>query len=230
MAANFYGISQEDWGIINYVRSSGLSHVITCTTNHTLYVAGTTTVSRHRMNGTSGLGLAVDVGGHPPNSNGLAAIFNAFLKVETQLYELIYAGPQVSFNIKAGKRVNKYSQVAHDNHVHISVKRGVILKWPGQITPQKITSYYLDGLMEGKKVKVTSIGVSTDSSGNGYSDSGIGVDKVFNASINPAIDVPKQGYTAGTVKWGNWSGQCRVIVTGARPKSQIGVNVYSLDG
>ena len=75
------------------------------------------------------MGLAVDWAGPEPSwdSQALAAIFHAFLPVEKHLAELIYAGPQVAFNIKHGRRVGKYAQAIHHNHVHIAVNRGVFL-------------------------------------------------------------------------------------------------------
>jgi hypothetical protein len=61
----------------------------------------------------------------------MGAIFRAFKPVESQLYELIYAGPQVSYNIKRGKQVAKYAVADHHDHVHVSVDRGVFIQWPG---------------------------------------------------------------------------------------------------
>ena len=76
-----------------------------------------------------GQGLAVDFAGPKPSwdSKALADIFHAFLPVEKHLAELIYAGPQIAFNIKNGVRVGKYAQAGHHNHVHIGVRRGVLL-------------------------------------------------------------------------------------------------------
>lgn len=76
-----------------------------------------------------GLGLAADWGSIPPSrdSDALADIFHAFLPVESHLAELIYAGPQVTFNIKNGRRVGKYAQDLHHNHCHVAVAKGVLL-------------------------------------------------------------------------------------------------------
>lgn len=84
-----------------------------------------------------GLGLAVDFAGLRPSwdSKELADIFHAFLPVERHLAELIYAGPQVTFNIKNGLRVGKYAQASHHNHVHIGVRQGVL---PDRLVPSFI--------------------------------------------------------------------------------------------
>lgn len=124
-------VSLEGRYIIQYLRDSAVSGTITCTTNHSLTTSAGF-VSLHVKEGTNGMGLAVDIagisGGRDTQSH--ADIFNAFLRVETQLHELIYAGPQVSFNIKRGKRVAKYATQTHHDHVHIAVAKGTLIKWP----------------------------------------------------------------------------------------------------
>lgn len=73
--------------------------------------------------------LAVDFAGPHPgrDSDDLADIFHAFIPVEKSLAELIYAGPQVTYNIKGGRRVGKYAQKLHHDHVHVAVAPGVVL-------------------------------------------------------------------------------------------------------
>ncbi|HEX2259428.1 MAG TPA: hypothetical protein VHJ40_06775 [Actinomycetota bacterium] len=117
--------SSETEAIIAYLEASGLSCRVTS-------VVRSVPPSRHAQPGTRGKGLAIDVAeiGDKGNDNDdLAAIFKAFEPVESQLYELIYAGPQVSYNIKRGKRVRKYAVADHHDHVHVAVDVGVFIAW-----------------------------------------------------------------------------------------------------
>lgn len=114
--------SPEIDGIVAYLRETGVPHRVTSTVRlNALTAAGN--VSRHAR------GLAVDFAGVRPSrdSDELADIFDAFLPVERVLAELIYSGPQVTFNIKHGQRVQKYAQNIHHDHVHVAVDPGVIL-------------------------------------------------------------------------------------------------------
>lgn len=123
---NLAGISDEDRALLQYLRdakaATRVDVVITCTTDHP---AGTT---RHLQRGTTGLGLAIDCRKRTRGLNIHKAVFDLFLPVETQLYELIYA--EASYNIKAGRRVAPYNVAEHHDHVHAAVDRGVFLRWP----------------------------------------------------------------------------------------------------
>lgn len=114
--------SPEVEATIAYGTSTGVPMTVTSTLR-----PGAITISGNRS--FHGLGLAVDWAGHHPtiDSDVLADIFHAFLPVEKHLAELIYAGPQVGFNIKNGIRVGKYAQSIHHNHVHVAVQKGVLL-------------------------------------------------------------------------------------------------------
>jgi hypothetical protein len=114
--------SREVEAIVIYGGSTGVPMKVTSTLR-----PGAVTVAGGRS--FHALGLAVDWAGPTPSwdSDALAAIFHAFLPVEKHLAELIYAGPQVAFNIKGGRRVGKYAQAIHHNHVHVAVQRGVFL-------------------------------------------------------------------------------------------------------
>lgn len=114
--------SPEVEGIIAYGLSTGVPMKVTSTLR-----PGAVTGSGNRS--FHSLGLAVDFAGPYPSldSGYLADIFHAFIPVESYLAELIYGGPQVTFNIKNGKRVAKYSQQIHRNHVHVAVVRHVRL-------------------------------------------------------------------------------------------------------
>jgi hypothetical protein len=114
--------SPEVQSIAAYIRATDLPFCVTST-----YRPGAVTASGNPSR--HGMRLAVDLAGPVPSRDSavLAAIFNAFLPVEAHLSELIYAGPQASFNIKHGKRVGKYAQELHHDHVHVSVDRGTIL-------------------------------------------------------------------------------------------------------
>lgn len=114
--------SREVIGIIAYAEQAGVPYKVTSTYRPGAITAGGNP-SRH------GRKLAVDFAGPEPslNSEALAVIFRAFIPVEHKLNELIYAGPQASYNIKAGKRVGKYAQAIHHNHVHVAVDPGLVL-------------------------------------------------------------------------------------------------------
>lgn len=131
------GLSREDRCMIQYLKDSGVPHRITSTTNHSKRTkAGFP--SRHVMRGTDGIGLAIDSAGPTASrdSKVLGDIFWAFMKVEKQLHELIYAGPQTEFNIKRGKRVPKYAQSGHHDHNHTAVNKGTFIVWP-HLPPEK---------------------------------------------------------------------------------------------
>lgn len=114
--------SPEVVGIIEYLTATGIPHRVTSTFRPGAITAAGNP-SRH------GRKLAVDFAGLRPgrDSDDLADIFNAFISVEQSLNELIYAGPQVRFNIKRGRRVGKYAQAIHHDHVHVAVDPDVIL-------------------------------------------------------------------------------------------------------
>jgi len=114
--------SPEVAGIIAYADQAGVPYKVTSTWRPGAITAAGNP-SRH------GRKLAVDFAGLVPglDSEALARIFRAFVPVEHKLNELIYAGPQVTYNVKAGKRVGKYAQAIHHNHVHVAVDPGVIL-------------------------------------------------------------------------------------------------------
>lgn len=114
--------SLEVQGIITYAEATGVPFRVTSTWRPGAVTAAGNP-SRH------GRKLAVDFAGPRPgrDSDDLAVIFKAFLPVERKLNELIYAGPQTTFNIKAGKRVGKYAQALHHDHVHVAVDPGVVL-------------------------------------------------------------------------------------------------------
>lgn len=114
--------SAEVEAIVAYGASTGVTMKVTST----LRTGAVTLAGKASYHA---LGLAVDFAGRVPSwdSDVLADIFHAFLPVEKHLAELIYAGPQVGFNIKDGRRVGKYAQTLHHNHVHVAVKRGTLL-------------------------------------------------------------------------------------------------------
>lgn len=123
---NVAGISDEDRALMRYLRdakaATRVDVVVTCTTDHP---AGAT---RHLQRGTNGLGLAIDCRKRTRGLDIHRAVFELFVPVETQLFELIYAG--ASYNIKAGRRVAPYAASTHRDHVHAAVDRGVFVSWP----------------------------------------------------------------------------------------------------
>jgi hypothetical protein len=127
---NVAGISDEDRSLMQYLRdakaATRVDVVVTCTTDH---AAGAT---RHLQRGTNGLGLAIDCRKRTRGLDIHKAVFDLFVPIETQLYELIYAG--ASYNVKSGRRVAPYAVSSHRDHVHVAVNRGVFVRWP-QPTP-----------------------------------------------------------------------------------------------
>lgn len=114
--------SREVEAIIAFGTSTGIPMKVTST----LRPGAVTAAGNPSLHGA---GLAVDFAGPIPtwDSQVLADIFHAFLPIEKHLAELIYAGPQVAFNVKNGRRVGKYAQDIHHNHVHVGVRRGVLI-------------------------------------------------------------------------------------------------------
>lgn len=121
--------SDEVHALIAYARDSGVPFVVTCTTNHSQHTTSGN-ISRHVQAGTHGQGLAVDFagpsGGH--DTKELESIWAVFHGASARLYELIFAGHQC---IKNGKPYTYPPSVmqGHHNHVHVSVNKGVMLRW-----------------------------------------------------------------------------------------------------
>jgi hypothetical protein len=114
--------SLEVEAIIGYLRTTGVTFKVTSTIR-----PGAITISGRPSFHSSG--LACDCAGPEPSrdSPALARIFEAFQPVEAQLAELIYAGPQVSYNIKNGQRVRKYAESIHHDHVHVALQKAHFL-------------------------------------------------------------------------------------------------------
>lgn len=129
--------SLETTGLIQYILKTGLPHKVTSIDDK-----GHATGSYHYREGTpgpglTGRGLAVDFAGVSPNrEDQMAPLYLALMAVHTQLAELIHNGPGITEAVKDGKIVNGpsfYGPVtwaAHQNHVHVAVKKGVILAPP----------------------------------------------------------------------------------------------------
>ncbi len=118
------GISDEDRALLGYLldaKQAGHDVVATCTTDHP------TGATRHLQQGTNGTGLAIDCRISTRGNDIHRSVFNLFVPVEAQLYELIYAA--APYNIKAGKRVTPYATKGHHDHVHVAVNKGTFLKW-----------------------------------------------------------------------------------------------------
>lgn len=110
--------------LIEVVSSQGVPFKVTSTTG-----------GKHAAGSYHYRGLAVDLAGPRPswNSPALLAIFNAFVGVESQLYELIYSG--APYSIKNGVRVSRYAVWSHYNHVHVACRPGFRYNAP----PTKVT-------------------------------------------------------------------------------------------
>lgn len=129
---NVTGVSDEVRAMFAYLlgaRSArGVDVVVTCTTDHPR-LSASGNVSRHRQAGTNGEGLAIDCRLRTRGLDIHRAVFDLFVPVEKQLHELIYA--DAPFNIKGGRRVAPYAVAGHHDHVHVSVDKGRLLRWPG---------------------------------------------------------------------------------------------------
>lgn len=114
--------SAEVAGIIAFFAASGVPGRVTSTARPgAMTRAGR--LSRHsRM-------LAVDFAGPAPglDTDAMAAIFEVFAPIAGSLNELIYAGPQATRNVNAGRWVRRYAEAHHHNHVHVAVDPDVIL-------------------------------------------------------------------------------------------------------
>ena len=116
------GCSPEVLGIVSFFEQSGIPGRVTSTLRRGAVTAAGNP-SRHAR------GLAVDLAAEAPgwDSSELARIFELFAPMASDLNELIYAGPQVGLNVKAGRWVKKYAQDHHHDHIHVAVDSGVIL-------------------------------------------------------------------------------------------------------
>lgn len=130
--------SPEVKGIIAYMEATGVPYRITSTFRPGAITASGNP-SRH------GRKLACDFAGPAPGRDTaeMGRIFDAFVPIEGHLNELIYAGPQVGYNIKRGKRVGKYAQNIHHDHVHVAVDPGIILAGMA-LTKAEVTSERID--------------------------------------------------------------------------------------
>lgn len=106
-------MSKETDALIRYMKDSGIPHRVT-----------SINTGKHAPHSYHYRNLAVDFAGPTPSrdSPALMAIFNAYMAVGDSLAELIYA--QAPFNIKNGKRVPRYAESIHHDHVHVAVNTG----------------------------------------------------------------------------------------------------------
>lgn len=114
--------SPEVIGIIRYLETMTTDFRVTSTFRPGAITAAGNP-SRH------GRKLAVDFAAPTAgrDTQALAVLFACFTPIEGHLNELIYAGPQVTYNIKKGERVAKYAQSVHHDHVHVAVDPGLDL-------------------------------------------------------------------------------------------------------
>jgi hypothetical protein len=88
----------------------------------------------------------MDVAGMVPSWDSpiLLALFQAFVPIEKQLTELIYA--RAPYNIKYGRRVGLYAQAQHHNHVHVAVPKG--WRWtPAPVVLEKVRPMLMPALV-----------------------------------------------------------------------------------
>lgn len=122
-------MSAETAALIRYMVDSGVPHRVTSVVRPGAVTAAGYP-SRHAV------GLAVDFAGpNYRNAYQLSAIFAALARVAPRLHELIYAG--VPRNVKAGRWVAPYAVSGHWDHAHVSVNKGVVVKWLGPLPPTR---------------------------------------------------------------------------------------------
>lgn len=221
---NVSGISDEDRAMILYLRAAKaatrLDVVVTCTTDHP---SGPT---RHLQPGTNGLGLAIDCRRRSRGLDIHQVVFDLWKPIETQLYELIYAG--ASYNIKAGRRVAPYAEADHHDHCHVAVDRGVFVVWPAPAPAPPVpahTDYPEDAMV---RHDLTS---RLDDQGNGYVD--VPIDPAAIVSLVPNGDDPSG--PAGDVGYKPiprfsrlaWAAGTRIVVMGGPPRGAVDFAVWT---
>lgn len=135
------GESSEVQAIRRFMVDAGIPHRVTSTTGGK-HAKG----SRHYRPGTAGGGLAADFAGKLSFAADadvaqmqMLPIYQALLLVAPQLHELIFNAPGVKWCVKNGRKVDgfqafgKTTMLGHENHVHVSVDKGVFLRWPGVV-------------------------------------------------------------------------------------------------
>jgi hypothetical protein len=224
------GISDEDRALLSYLvaakAATGIDVVVTCTTDHP---AGAT---RHLQDGTAGRGLAVDCRLRQRGNDIHRSVFELFVPIQRQLYELIYADPPSDgrtdgrfgpYNIKAGKRVAPYAVASHHDHVHVAVNRGTFVRFPISPSPPvpppptgpavRPGPTYEDDTMQPHFVSLHAGGARLDGKGNGYWDlPQFPYDTVV--TVNPNVANPPEvgGYNVPDVAWLRWAPGIRVVV------------------
>lgn len=134
------GLSLEVRALLEYLlaarEATGADIVCTSTTDHPV-LSNSGHRSRHLLAGTDGEGLAIDcrLRTRGTSRDHHLAVFEAFTHVEGALHELIYA--YAPYNIRGGRRVPPYATADHRDHVHVSVNRGVLVRWPHPRDPQE---------------------------------------------------------------------------------------------
>jgi hypothetical protein len=218
--------SRECQALVRYAFNSGVPHI-----RSSYFCTGHAPGGYHCRPGTGAIGTAVDFQDPwPRDKPGLLAIFTAFLRVETQLAELIYSG--ASFNIKDGKRVGRYAIDAHWNHVHAATKCGTFVSWsttPAPVPPAPIPK---PTLTYGTPVEVDMqliplrVDISIDPQGKGWTRIPHAIETVVgptpHSGTRPAADggydgtpdvigiTPEDGGTIIVVQGGNPGGSAPV--------------------
>jgi hypothetical protein len=221
------GVSREVRSLVRYLELSGVPHRVTTTTNHTtLTTAGNP--SRHVAPGSDGLGLAIDIAGPTAgrDTEALAAIYRVLAVEAHALHELIYAGPQVTTNIKNGKVVAKYAQADHHNHVHVSVDKGVLLVPPAPIPPAQPSSRTLNVYIRLEDHMKTHDHVETlDQTGNAQWFSDLPFDKFLSVeACHPTRPYADGKYVPGlSAQPVEDDGKILVVITGGSPNGSARV-------
>lgn len=228
--------SREVQGIIDYAEASGIPYRVTATLGR--YVSPTnpcdphTATSLHCAEGTGGKGRAVDFGGAIPGTGTaavkqMAALWQAFKPVAPQLAELFFNGPGITMVIKngmwrPGAATLGPAWLAHRNHVHVAVPKGVFLTPPAPAPPAPVYDYQ----EATTKTMMMHIG-PLDSNGNGWSDwdPGFGRDPIIVAAVLLGPSPPDDGYweqqsdiTLGAQPRG---GKARVTVRHGKPADMV---------
>jgi phage-related protein len=119
--ASMRGISGSYRALIDYIRATGVPHVITSTVRPGSRVRGSGNVSLHSLS------RAIDIAGPSGGRDTpeMLRIYRAFAPVRNLLAEIIYSGPGGNYFGRSGVTADD-----HHDHVHVGLANGGIITSP----------------------------------------------------------------------------------------------------
>lgn len=203
---NRSGLSDEVEAMLDYLvdakADTEIDVVATSTTDHPLYSASGS-ISRHRQPGTNGEGLGLDCRLRKRGKNIHLPVWKLLLPVARRCHELIYAQgideqgrPR---NIKNEAWVNRYAVSSHYDHVHISVDKGVILKYPvpsvptpSNPAPEPVVYNHPEDNMQSKIIHI-----ELDANGRGNEPTGVPKGKLSSLEVFAGVVPNVNGWYPG---------------------------------